>query len=110
MYAGGGRNKNERMEILTIITTALVISFFPLKTGFVAKDFGRNFWLWFFMGLFMPFVSVVILLCLPIKGLELSKKEKNMTQLNSDQHDDVIFIFKNKTNIKSLKNNNQWQN
>jgi hypothetical protein len=40
------------MEIITIITLIMVASFSPVKTGLTAKDLGRKFWLWFFMGLF----------------------------------------------------------
>ena len=72
----GEENKKQSMEIITIVAVALVVSFFPIKTGWVAKDLGRNFWVWFFLGLFMPFLSVIVLLCLPIK--KIKKKKKNL--------------------------------
>lgn len=30
----------------------------------------RRFWPWFVLGLVLPFVAVVILLCLPVKKME----------------------------------------
>ena len=40
---------------------------FSLMTGWVALHLNRKFWPWFVVGLFLPFVGVVIILCLPVK-------------------------------------------
>lgn len=49
-----------------IITDALL--FWPIITGIVARTFGRKFWVWFTLGLIFPFISMVILHCLPNKN------------------------------------------
>jgi uncharacterized membrane protein len=70
------------MEIITIAAVILVVSFFPVKTGWVAKDLGRSFWVWFFLGLFLPFASMIILLCLPIKKLQMEQKNLPLSNHN----------------------------
>jgi hypothetical protein len=62
------------MEIITVAAAGLVVGFFPIKTGWVAKDLGRNFWVWFFLGLIFPFASMIVLLCLPIKKIQMEQK------------------------------------
>lgn len=77
------------MEIVTIATMVLVISFFPIKTGWVAKDLGRNYWVWLFLGLFLPFISMVILLCLPIKKKQM--EQKSLPQSDHSGHAQNIY-------------------
>lgn len=79
------------MEIITIAAVVLVVSFFPIKTGWVAKDLGRNFWVWFFLGLVFPFASMIVLLCLPIKKIQMEQKilplsNHNRHAQNFDKH------------------------
>ena len=81
MQAGEG-NKKESMEIITIAAVILVVSFFPVKTGWVAKDLGRSFWVWFFLGLFLPFASMIILLCLPIKKIQMANRKLPVSNHN----------------------------
>lgn len=40
----------------------LIIPFF---TGFVAREYGRSFWNWFFLAMFLPIIAQVILFRLP---------------------------------------------
>jgi hypothetical protein len=40
---------------------------FSLRTGWMALSIKRKFWPWFVVGLFLPFIGVVIILCLPVK-------------------------------------------
>jgi len=37
-------------------------------TGQMAKSFGRKFWPWFLIGIPLPLVANIILLCLPDKS------------------------------------------
>ena len=56
------------MEVLIEFVFAMMpLLAFPLITGWVALSFNREFWPWFFTGLFFPFIGVVVLLCLPAK-------------------------------------------
>jgi hypothetical protein len=40
----------------------------PLQAGIMARSFGRNFWLWFFVALPLPVIGNYILLCLGDKA------------------------------------------
>jgi hypothetical protein len=51
------------------LLTPLLLS---LLSGIMAETFGRKFWVWFLIGIPLPFISNIILLCLPDK-----QKEKN---------------------------------
>ncbi len=47
-----------------------VLAFFmsiPLVGAWYASSRGKDFWTWYFIGLFLPIISFVILLCLPDK-------------------------------------------
>lgn len=46
---------------------------FPLVTGYYARSRGRSFFPWFFLGLFFPIVSQVILVLLPDKVSDFLK-------------------------------------
>ena len=91
------------MEIITIVTTILVISFFPLKTAFVAKDLGRKFWPWFLLGLTLPFFSMLILLCLPIKNLPEEKRKRS----SITYHEHTKGLYSEINFNPSLKNERQ---
>jgi hypothetical protein len=53
------------MEVVFAIPLLLLPLFFPYVTGLMAKSFGRKFWPWFIIGIPLPLVANVILLCLP---------------------------------------------
>lgn len=55
------------MEVVIALPLLVLPFFFPLLTGFMAKSLGRKFWPWFFLGIPLPFVASIILLCLPVK-------------------------------------------
>jgi len=58
------------MEFLLAIPLILLPLFFPVLTGGIAVSLGRKFWPWFVLGLVLPFIAAIILLCLPIKRIE----------------------------------------
>ena len=63
------------MDFLLGVIIALAPFFvFPLMTGLCAKCFNRKFWPWFIMGFFLPFIGVVIVLCLPEKKMPTSQQ------------------------------------
>jgi hypothetical protein len=53
------------MEIVIALPFLIIPLFFPVVSGLMARGFGRKFWPWFFMGLFLPLIANIILLCLP---------------------------------------------
>jgi len=56
------------MDILLGLLIALIpILAFPLMTGWCALSLNRKFWPWFIAGFFLPFIGIIILLCLPVK-------------------------------------------
>jgi|KBSSwiStaDraftv2_1062776.scaffolds.fasta_scaffold2405807_2 hypothetical protein len=59
------------MEVLIAAPVILIVFFFPLLTGFMAQSMGRKFWPWFLLGIPLPFIANIILLCLPIKKRHL---------------------------------------
>jgi hypothetical protein len=73
------------MEVIIAIPLLMIPLFWPVVTGLMAISFGRKFWPWFFIGIPLPFVGAIILLCLPDKRKketrilfeEISKTEQN---------------------------------
>lgn len=55
------------MELIAALPFVLLPFFFPVIAGLMAINFGRKFWLWFFIGALLPFIANIILLCLPDK-------------------------------------------
>jgi hypothetical protein len=55
------------MEVVIAIPFLLIVFAFPLMGGFMALTFGRRFWPWFWLSFPLPFISCIILLCLPAK-------------------------------------------
>ena len=56
------------MEVLIgfVIAMSQLLTF-SVITGWAALSLNRKFWPWFVVGLFLPFIGVVIILCLPVK-------------------------------------------
>jgi len=62
-----------------------VLAFFmsiPFVGAWYASSRGKNFWLWYFIGLFLPIISFIILLCLPD---EKNPLEKELQQIRIQQ-------------------------
>jgi hypothetical protein len=77
------------MEIIIAIPLLMIPLFWPVVTGLMAISFGRKFWPWFYIGIPLPFVAAIILLCLPDKR----KKDQKMS---------LEEISKNKENAISI--------
>lgn len=52
------------MLIDLFLAAASVVLMVPLVTGYSAYSHGRRFWLWFTLGLFLPVVSLAVLMVL----------------------------------------------
>ncbi|HEX7902776.1 MAG TPA: hypothetical protein VF487_02775 [Chitinophagaceae bacterium] len=55
------------MSVFIIIPLTVASLIFPLMIGCLAKRFGRSFKFWFWVSFLLPFISLLILLCLPEK-------------------------------------------
>lgn len=55
----------------------------PLICGYFAYTHGRSFWLWFCLGLFLPGIAHLILVCLPDKSNPIEKELENIRIENS---------------------------
>jgi hypothetical protein len=66
------------MELILAIPLLMIPLFWPVVTGLMAISFGRKFWPWFYVGIPLPLVACIILLCLPDKrkkGQKISFEE-----------------------------------
>lgn len=54
------------MELIALIFLIIPLGF-QILGGLMARSFGRNFWVWFGIYCFLPFISCFILVCLPYK-------------------------------------------
>ena len=86
------------MEVMFAIPLILVPFFWPVLTGLMAKNFGRKFWPWFFIGIPLPFIAVVVLLFLPTKA----NKKVELRAVEDDKLFDHLF-----TDSKEHKINNE---
>ena len=85
------------MEVMFALPLILVPFFWPVITGLMAKNFGRKFWPWFFIGIPLPFIAVIVLLFLPVRP----KQQTELTVVENDKIFDHLFI-----NNKEYKLNN----
>ena len=75
------------MEITSALTLILLASLVPLVSGFMATCHQRSFWLWFVIGLLLPFISNLLLLLLPDK----EKKHTSTVPVENDELFDHLF-------------------
>lgn len=84
------------MEVIASLPLIAAPFVLPFISGIMAKSFGRKFWPWFFIGIPLPLIANVILLCLPDKA----KKETatlNTTPVENNHVFDHLFIDKDET-------------
>lgn len=58
------------MEFMMAFPLLLLPLALPVIAGLMAKSFGRKYWFWFIIGVPLPIIAQIILLCLP----DLSKE------------------------------------
>jgi len=75
------------MEITAVLSLILLASLVPLVSGFMATCHQRSFWLWFIIGLLLPFISNLLLLLLP----EKTTKNIATTPVENDELFDHLF-------------------
>ena len=79
------------MEVLFTLPLIFLPLFLPLLAGLMARNFGRKFWSWFLIGLALPLVANIILLCLPDKA---HQEMAHLEPVRNDQLFDHLFIEK----------------
>lgn len=55
------------MFVDLLIGAIFAMSLLPITTGYCAYSYGRSFWLWFALGIFLPIVSYFILFALILR-------------------------------------------
>jgi len=78
------------MEFIFAIPLLFMPLMLPFITGQMAKSFGRKFWPWFFIGIPLPLIANIILICLRDKS-----KEKRVKAVENEEIFDCLFIKKN---------------
>lgn len=57
------------MEFILAFPLLLIPVSLPFMAGYMAKRFGRNFWVWFFISIPLPLISCFIIACLPDRSM-----------------------------------------
>jgi len=52
------------LQIVLILSVYSIINCFQFAAAILAKQMGRSFWRWFWISLFLPIISIIILLFL----------------------------------------------
>ena len=58
------------MEFVFALPLLFIPVSLPFMAGYMAKRFGRNFWVWFFLSIPLPLISCFIIACLPDKSIQ----------------------------------------
>jgi hypothetical protein len=58
------------MEFVLALPLLFIPVLLPFMAGYMAKRFGRNFWVWFFLSIPLPLISCFIIACLPDKSIQ----------------------------------------
>ena len=80
------------MEVIFALPIIFIPFIMPFITGQMAKCFGRKFWPWFFIGIPLPFIANIILLCLPDKSKKRIRPvtgKKTLNLINHCGHEDI---------------------
>jgi hypothetical protein len=57
------------MEIVLALPFLILPLSLPVMAGYMARRFGRSFWLWFWISIPLPLISCFIIACLPDKSI-----------------------------------------
>jgi len=77
------------MEFVFALPLLFIPLVMPFIAGQMAKNFGRKFWPWFLIGIPLPFIANIILLCLPDKS---KKKTNGLKAVENEKASDHLFI------------------
>ena len=77
------------MEVILALPILIIPLIFPFISGQMAKCYGRKFWPWFCIGMALPFIANIILLCLPDKS---KQKPTVVKAVDNEKIFDHLFI------------------
>jgi MFS family permease len=78
------------MEIIIALPFLAVPLIFPVMAGLMAKNFGRPFWTWFWIGCFLPFIVNFILLFLKDRSKRVQNFLLPLEDVNISYHEEQI--------------------
>ena len=58
------------MDFVLAFPLLLIPVLLPFMAGYMAKRFGRNFWVWFLVSIPLPLISCFIIACLPDRSIQ----------------------------------------
>lgn len=71
------------MEVVFALPLLFIPILLPVMAGYMAKRFGRSYWLWFWISIPFPLISCFIIACLPDKSIpEAVESQDIFTRLN----------------------------
>ena len=76
------------MEVLFSLPILMIPFILPMIAGLMAKSYGRSFWTWFLIGIPLPLIANVILLCLP----DRTQKQKRTVHNNEPSVGPLVWI------------------
>jgi hypothetical protein len=89
------------MEVLFSLPILIIPFILPMIAGLMAKSYGRSFWTWFLIGVPLPLIANIILLCLPkrTQGQEVAANVEespagSLLWINPGSEDDQLDFSK----------------
>ncbi len=92
------------MEVVFALPLLFIPFFMPFIAGQMAKSFGRKFWPWFMIGIPLPFVANIILLCLPDK----SKQEPTVLKAVDKETNIRTSFYKQRFTTRNIDSGNHF--
>jgi len=89
------------MEVLFSLPILIIPFILPMIAGLMAKSYGRSFWTWFLIGVPLPLIANIFLLCLPDRtqkpkrGVKVKKSSPgSLVWINPASEDDQLDFSK----------------
>ena len=89
------------MEVLFSLPILIIPFILPMIAGLMAKSYGRSYWTWFLIGVPLPLIANIILLCLPDRTQKhkrgINKEESSpgpLVWINPGNEDDQLDFSK----------------
>ena len=92
------------MEVVFALPLLFIPFVMPFIAGQMAKSFGRKFWPWFLIGIPLPFIANIILLCLPDK----SKQKPPALKTADDEKISDHFYINNDSPQRNINSGNHF--
>ena len=90
------------MEVLIGFVIAMTqLLTLSVMTGWLALSVNRQFWPWFVVGLFLPFIGALIIVCLPVK--EKKGQQRLLKSVSSEEIFDQVLELEEPRRINGSK-------